>query len=68
MTCLHTATRKISGAAVAPQPEETATIEKRAAARAGAAQVPATEVLLTDEPVTTESMTRSRSKTTEKPL
>jgi hypothetical protein len=32
------------------------------------AQVPATEELVTDEPVTTESMTRSRSKTTEKPL
>ena len=32
------------------------------------AQVPATEVLVTEEPVTTEWMTRSRSKTTEKPL
>ena len=43
-------------------------IEGRGGPGSPEAQVPATEVLVTDEPVTTEWMTRSRSKTTEKPL
>jgi len=68
MMCLHTATRKISASRSAPQRAETGDDLEARGGRAAVAQVPATEVLVTDEPVTTESMTRSRSKTTEKPL